>query len=130
MENERSEQDMRGRLIQAALDCFLADEYHEVTTRQIARIADANVSMIHYYFGSKQGLYEEMIAETLRPLLSALDSPMLATVTGFGEYLKLYYDTMARQPAFPKLIPQGAGTEPWTGSTFHPATAHTRSDPG
>lgn len=104
MENERSEQDMRGRLIQAALDCFLADEYHEVTTRQIARIADANVSMIHYYFGSKQGLYEEMIAETLRPLLSALDSPMLATVTGFGEYLKLYYDTMARQPAFPKLI--------------------------
>ena len=30
------------RLINAAMDCFLADEYHRVTTRQIAAAADAN----------------------------------------------------------------------------------------
>jgi AcrR family transcriptional regulator len=56
---------VRTRLLKAALECFLADEYHKVTTRLIAEKVDANISMIRYYFGSKEGLYEEMIRETL-----------------------------------------------------------------
>ncbi len=61
---------IRARLIKAALACFLADDYHRVTTRRIAEQAGANVSMIRYYFGNKEGLYEEMIRETLNPLLA------------------------------------------------------------
>lgn len=92
------------RLLKAALECFLADEYHKVTTRAIADKAGANVSMIRYYFGNKEGLYEEMIRETLKPILDILDSDMLSEVGGFAEYLRLYYDTMRRHPEFPKLI--------------------------
>lgn len=55
---------VRTRLLKAALGCFLADDYHQVTTRMIAEKAGANVSMIRYYFGNKEGLYEEMIRET------------------------------------------------------------------
>ncbi len=95
---------VRARLLQAALDCFLADDYHRVTTRLIAERAGANVSMIRYYFGSKEGLYEEMIRETLSPLLDVLDSALLRTPAGFGDYLKLYYDTMSARPEFPRLI--------------------------
>jgi len=43
---------VRERLLKAALDCFLADEYHHVTTRLIAEKADANIAMIRYYFGN------------------------------------------------------------------------------
>ncbi|WP_255211071.1 TetR family transcriptional regulator [Methylogaea oryzae] len=60
---------VRARLLKAALECFLADDYHRVTTRRIAAMAGANVSMIRYYFGSKEGLYEEAIRDTLQPLL-------------------------------------------------------------
>lgn len=95
---------VRERLIQAALACFLRDEYRNVTTRQIASRAGANVSMIRYYFGSKEGLYEEMIRETLAPLLDVLDGPLLATAHGFEEFFRLYYETMAQHPEFPKLI--------------------------
>lgn len=95
---------VRARLLKAALECFLADEYHKVTTRLIAERAGANVSMIRYYFGNKEGLYEEMIRDTLNPLLSVLDGPMLASVEGFADFLRLYYDTMATRPEFPKLI--------------------------
>lgn len=95
---------VRARLLKAALHCFLADEYHQVATRRIAEQAQANVSMIRYYFGSKEGLYEEMIRETLSPLLAVLDGPMLATVEGFADFLRLYYDTMTAQPEFPRLI--------------------------
>ena len=95
---------VHARLLKAALECFLADEYHKVTTRLIAEKAGANISMIRYYFGSKEGLYEEMIRETLKPLLDVLDGSTLSSVAGFSDFLRLYYDTMSSKPEFPKLI--------------------------
>ncbi len=94
---------VRARLLKAALDCFLADEYHNVTTRLIAEQAGVNASMIHYYFGNKEGLYEEMIRETMTPLLDVLDSSTFESVHGFAELLRLYYETMSSRPEFPKL---------------------------
>ena len=95
---------LRERLLKAALDCFLADEYQNVTTRQIAENANANISMIRYYFGNKEGLYEEMIKETLGPLLDVLDGQMLSSTEGFTDFLRIYYNTMTKHPEFPKLI--------------------------
>lgn len=95
---------VRERLLKAALDCFLSDEYHKVTTRLIAKMADANISMIRYYFGSKEGLYEEMIRDTMKPLLDVLDGQSLMSVNGFKDFLWLYYETMSKRPEFPKLI--------------------------
>lgn len=104
MGNSDSSEPVRARLLKAALDCFLADDYHRVTTRRIAARAGVNVSMIRYYFANKEGLYEEMIRATLGPLLDVLDGPLLASAAGFGDFLRLYYDTMAARPEFPKLI--------------------------
>ena len=95
---------VRERLLKAALDCFLADEYHHVTTRLSAEKADANIAMIRYYFGNKEGLYEEMIRETLNPLLEVLDGQMLNSPQGLTDFLRLYYRTMSQHPEFPKLI--------------------------
>jgi len=95
---------VRERLLKAALDNFLSDEYHKVTTRLIAEKADVNISMIRYYFGNKEGLYEEMIRDTLNPLLKVLDGQLLDSVEGFQDFFYLYYQTMSKQPEFPKLI--------------------------
>lgn len=95
---------VRERLLKAALDSFLSEDYHRVTTRLIAEKAGANVSMIRYYFGNKEGLYEEMIRETLNPLLEVLDGHLLDSVDGFKEFFWLYYQTMSKQAEFPKLI--------------------------
>lgn len=102
--NEAQHPPVYARLLQAALECFLADEYHKVTTRRIAEKADANISMIRYYFGNKEGLYEEMIRVTLKPLLDVLDGHTLQSAAGFAEFLQLYYDTMSQHPEFPKLV--------------------------
>lgn len=104
MTSAESPPTLRARLLQAAQDCFLSDDYHSVSTRLIAERAGANVSMIRYYFGSKEGLYEEMIRETLAPLLAVLDGPLLDSAHGFTHFLHLYYDTMATRPEFPRLI--------------------------
>ncbi|MGZ4979515.1 MAG: TetR/AcrR family transcriptional regulator, partial [Methylobacter sp.] len=95
---------VRERLLKAALDSFLSDDYHKVTTRLIAEKADANISMIRYYFGNKEGLYEEMIRDTMNPLLNVLDGQILNSVDGVKDFFKLYYETMSKRPEFPKLI--------------------------
>lgn len=55
--SEASSEPVRQRLLQAAKTCFLADDYGDASTRRIADLAGANVSMIRYYFGSKGGLF-------------------------------------------------------------------------
>ncbi len=102
--NKDDDKGVRQRLIDAALQCFLDDDYHRVTTRQIATAAGVNVSMIRYYFGNKEGLYEEMIRSTLQPLLDVLDSSLLSSTEGFTGYLRIYYHTMRENPRFPALI--------------------------
>ena len=106
--NKRPDQDssepVRRRLLNAAKTCFSADDYHDVSTRRIADLAGANVSMIRYYFGSKGGLFEEMISDTMQPLLDVLDGDMLLTPSGFADYFRLYYRTMLAKPEFPRLI--------------------------
>ena len=103
-DEELSDISVRERLLKAAMDCFLDDEYHKVSTRRIAAIAETNVAMIRYYFGNKEGLFEEMIRDKLQPVLDVLDGPLLASREGFTEFFRLYYRTMGEHPEFPKLI--------------------------
>jgi AcrR family transcriptional regulator len=102
--NEHNDKGVQQRLIDAALECFLDDDYHRVTTRQIAAAADTNVSMIRYYFGNKEGLYEEMIRSTLQPLLDVLEGSLLSSTEGFADYFRIYYQTMRENPRFPLLV--------------------------
>ncbi|WP_444944479.1 TetR/AcrR family transcriptional regulator [Microbulbifer sp. ZKSA006] len=99
-----SESDVANRLIDAARECFLNDDYHRVTTRQIAAKAGVAVSMIRYYFGSKDGLYEDMIRQTLLPLIDAVDQLSLNGDWDFGDFFELYYAAMQRNPKFPALV--------------------------
>lgn len=101
---EHGDKGVQQRLIDAAMQCFLDDEYHRVTTRQIAVVADTNVSMIRYYFGNKEGLYEEMIRSTLQPLLDVLETSLLTSTEGFADYFRIYYRTMRENPRFPALV--------------------------
>lgn len=99
-----SELNVRERLLEAAKRCFLADEYQNVTTRHIAEQAQTNISMIRYYFVNKEGLFEEMIREILRPLLDAVDNKSTLTEEGFQGFFYFYYKRMLAHPEFPKLI--------------------------
>jgi AcrR family transcriptional regulator len=102
--NEADKKRVQQRLIAAAMQCFLDDDYHRVTTRQIAAAAKTNVSMIRYYFGNKEGLYEEMIRSILEPLLDVLESSLLSSTEGFTDYFRIYYRTMSENPRFPALV--------------------------
>lgn len=102
--NDVKQNSVQQKLVNAALQCFLDDEYHRVTTRQIAEVADTNISMIRYYFGNKEGLYDEMIKSTLQPLIDVLETDLLSSTEGFTDYFRVYYRTMRENPKFPALV--------------------------
>ena len=60
------------RLLIAAFDLFQNNDYNKVTTRQLAAKAKSSAGMIKYCFGSKQGLYEEMIRQQFNRLEQGL----------------------------------------------------------
>lgn len=52
----------RSAILAAARHLFLASEFSAVSLRQIAREAGVDTSLIGYYFGTKQDLYNEAMA--------------------------------------------------------------------
>lgn len=98
--------DVRGLLLQAATRAFAERGFHGASVRSIAESAGVNPAMIHYYFGNKPGLYAQVLADALEPLLSrqrALsDDP--AGPDPVAELFSMYADVAREQPWLPRLI--------------------------
>jgi AcrR family transcriptional regulator len=58
---KRDREATRRRLLEAARDLFGEHGYDGVTVRMIAAAADANVALVHRYFGSKAALFAEVL---------------------------------------------------------------------
>ena len=57
--------DKRNSILIAAQGLFSELGYEGTSTRQIAKESGANMSMINYYFGSKEGVFLEVINERI-----------------------------------------------------------------
>ncbi|MFC3561322.1 TetR/AcrR family transcriptional regulator [Pedobacter jamesrossensis] len=66
--------DKRQAIIDAAEKLFCETGYEGTSTRQISKESGANMAMINYYFGSKEGVFLEI---------------MNARIAGFGSQLKI-----------------------------------------
>lgn len=57
------QEDTRLRLISAATEVFAESGFHAATTREISRRANVNLAAIHYHFGDKARLYQEVFTQ-------------------------------------------------------------------
>lgn len=53
------------RILQAATEVFAESGFYKATVREICVKASVNVAAVHYYFGSKEKLYEAVITKSL-----------------------------------------------------------------
>nr|WP_279610940.1 TetR/AcrR family transcriptional regulator [Vibrio gelatinilyticus] len=86
---------------------FTVMPYDKVSTRMIAEKAGVNIAMIRYYFGSKEGLFETMLRETLAPMKKMMN----ALIEDGGQdnlfgLMRTYYREMNNVPEFPRLVIQ------------------------
>lgn len=103
----RQAADVRQRLLATARRLFITQGFAAVSIRAIATETGVNPAMIHYYFRSKQGLYEAMLSETIGPVLvrlrAALESSP-ATSALLPGLIETYMRTLADNPWLPQLI--------------------------
>lgn len=55
--------DCRSRLMEVGIRLFAERGLYGVSVRELSQAAEANISMISYYFGGKEGLYSAVLQE-------------------------------------------------------------------
>lgn len=100
----------RERILNAATDVFVEKGIAGARMQEIADRADVNKAMLHYYFSSKDKLYEAALSETFAGLFEqvrkAIGDPGLTASQRIGAFLGMYIDMLAENPAVPALILQ------------------------
>ncbi|MGH8085749.1 MAG: TetR/AcrR family transcriptional regulator [Lysobacter sp.] len=71
-------EDLRERLLDAAVTCFSRHGIAATPLRAIAAEAGANPALLHYYFGDRVQLQQAVIDERLIPVFTQLREPLLA----------------------------------------------------
>lgn len=109
-----------------ALKVFARDGFEGASTRDIARAAGVNHSLIPYHFGSKDGLWRETMAELLGAFAHVqTEASALAGLASPGERLrsalKEFVRFCAERPEFHRVMTaewaHGAERIRWLGET-------------
>lgn len=99
--------DSRSRLLAAATAEFSARGYDGVSVDRIARRAHLNKAMVYYHFGSKEGLYREMLREIFRAVGTRMreiaDAPDRPTEK-LQRLVAAFAEEIARRPQFPAVM--------------------------
>ncbi|WP_431804571.1 TetR family transcriptional regulator [Halobacillus andaensis] len=61
------EMNTRQRVLDVSCSLFYSNGFNGTSVRDIAKKAKVNVSLIHYYFKSKQGLFESLAIQYFEP---------------------------------------------------------------
>ena len=98
--------DLRPRLLDAAIACYVRTGIAATSLRAIAAEASVTPALLHYYFGDKAQLQQAVVEERLMPAFASLREPLLraddvaALIAGFVRGIG---DLVARHPWLPSL---------------------------
>jgi len=112
------------RIVAAAREEFARRGFAGARVEQIARRAGVNKQLLFYYFHSKRGLFQAVLAQSAGELESAL-AELAAPSGGPLERLRLtlgaQFEFLARHPEIVALLGQGTRSGSGGGAAFAPA---------
>ncbi len=78
-----------------------------MSTRLVSQRAGVSSSLIRYYFGNKEGLFEVVIQELASPMYEQTQKVMEnANYDSFVEMYSVLFNQLVKQPQLPKLLSQ------------------------
>ena len=99
--------DKRTSILNAAEKLFASQGFEGTSTRQIATEAGANMSMINYYFGSKEGVFMEIMSNRIKGFSLALTSIEAEDLNQLGKLMMVidqYTRRILNNIAFHKMM--------------------------
>lgn len=111
----KEEQNMEELILEAATDLFLAKGFSSTSTTEIAKKAGCNQALVHYYFRTKDKLFDAIFQKKLKFFLSSLLSISKEELS-FEQKLTLkieaHYDAIASDPQLPLFLFSEISTNP------------------
>jgi AcrR family transcriptional regulator len=100
-------QDKKKCILIAAEKLFSELGYEGTSTRQIAKEAGANMSMINYYFGSKDGVFMEIMSERIQDFslqLSSIQEENISAMEKLTLVIEQYVRRILSNISFHKMM--------------------------
>lgn len=97
----------KGAFLQAGERLFARKGFDGVTLDQLAEEAGANKALIAYHFGSKENLYDAVIAAIVKEVVSAVMADLgqgKEPIENFRHYVRVLAREFAARPTFPAII--------------------------
>ena len=96
------------RILQAAEELFLTKGYDGTKTTQIAEKAGVTHAMLHYYFRTKDKLFERIVNEKMEFVLTMVALPLANGANSFKERIQqcveTHFDFLVNNPTMPRFI--------------------------
>jgi AcrR family transcriptional regulator len=106
--NEEFDHSTQQRILKAAKKVFLSKGFAGTKTRDIATEANINLAMLHYYFRSKENLFEVVMMDTLTNFIEVIKDVLNDPDTDFKAKLELivsnYIDKFLAEPQLPLFV--------------------------
>lgn len=124
--NKQLDASTEEKILAAAKKIFTQKGYEATKVRDIAAEADINLSLVNYYFRSKEKLFEHIMTENVNNLFEKVGPILNDEQATLIEKLQLiashYIDLLLENPDFPRFIVN----EVLSGSNKIPAIASRR----
>ncbi|MBO5788117.1 MAG: TetR/AcrR family transcriptional regulator [Bacteroidaceae bacterium] len=95
-------------ILAAAEQEFLTKGYDGARTTSIAKTAGVTHAMLHYYFRTKEGLFERIVDEKFRimsqSMLAVMGEPDLPTIERIRSGIAAHFDFIAKNPHLPRFL--------------------------
>lgn len=99
--------DKKQAILVAAEKLFCELGYEGTSTRQIAKESGANMAMINYYFGSKEGVFIEIMNERIAEFkahLKIINEDKITALEKLHRVIEGYVNRIMNNPAFHKMM--------------------------
>lgn len=99
------DKNMEIQILEAAEKLFLDQGFIKTTTGQIAKLAGCNQALVHYYYRTKDNLFDKVFEEKIRLLTSNIllvDTTGTNLEEGITKMVGMHFDFLKQNP---KLIP-------------------------
>ncbi|MCI7728584.1 MAG: TetR/AcrR family transcriptional regulator [Bacteroidales bacterium] len=116
------EQNLEQKILKVAEQLFMDKGFDATSTTDIAKEVGCNQALIHYYFRTKEKLFQQIFYKKFEDVLITLSNPLFENIT-LNEKITLgvttYFDTLKENPKLPYLIINELLTKPERRDFIH-----------
>ena len=115
MTHTENSHDMEQSILEAAEQLFLDKGFVRTSTTEIARAVGCNQTLIHYYFRTKDNLFNRIFENKLEkiiPQLLELSQQKVPFLERIQQIIEIHFSILQQNPKLPKMLMNEIGTDP------------------